>query len=60
MCTCCNGRRTVPSADGQPRPCSRCCADEFSDWYREAMRIAEIGKQAFRKALDDAEQRRKG
>jgi hypothetical protein len=58
MCTCCNGRRTVLAADGQSRPCSRCQGDEFSEWYREAMRIAEIGRQAFRKSLDEAGQQR--
>lgn len=59
MCTCCNDRRVVRAADGQPRPCSRCRCDEFSEWYREAMRTAEIGRQAFRKVLDEAEAQRK-
>jgi hypothetical protein len=32
VCTCCNGRRVVPDINGQPRPCSRCRAEDFSKW----------------------------
>ena len=32
MCTCCNGRGTVPDIVGELRPCSRCRADAFNLW----------------------------
>ena len=35
ICGCCGGNRTVLTATGAQRPCSRCSADEFNKWAAE-------------------------
>lgn len=43
-CECCNGKGIVLSMLGEPRPCSRCRADDFSDWSDRRRRIEDLSE----------------
>ncbi len=49
-CRCCHDARTVLTAEGETRPCSRCCSGTFSVWMRKRTAAAIEQKNAEKEA----------